>query len=344
MTRHPLLLAVFATDILTLLLLAGAAAVAFRIVLHWDPQDTGAHQLRLQAHAETAALAGAWAFGLHLFATASLIYAITNTLPDMVPGAMCGTGVLQAMRSGGPRMLIFRLVGLAILWVWWRMEKVNRDLPESPLAVVNARLVLLALPVLVLAEHAAWQAALAMEFQQPVNCCAIIYDRFSSLDDARQTMGVHNPLWMNAFSIATIGLLIAAIKAWKTCARRTSTVLLAVLTMVWLPLSAIALVRVLAAYHYGVLHHHCPWCLFLPEHRLPGFPIWAAWMLVALEAASALALSLFATDPSSPLGRTAGRKAAGAARNTVLAAMLFVLTTVGPALWWRLHFGVWLTG
>jgi len=344
MTRHPLLLAVFATDLLTLLLLAGAAAVAFRVVLHWDPKDTGAHQLRLQAHSETAVLAGAWAFGLHLFATMTLIYAITNILPDMVPGAMCGTGVLQAMRSGGPRMLIFRLVGLAILWVWWRMEKVNRELPEAPLAAVNARLVLLALPVLVLAQHAAWQAALAMEFQQPVDCCAVIYDRFSSLEDARQTMGVNNPLWITAFSFATIGLLIAAIMTWKTCAHRNRAVLLAVLAMVWLPLSAIALVRVLAAYHYGVLHHHCPWCLFLPEHRLLGFPIWSAWMLVALEAAAALALSLFAGDPLSPLDRMAGRQAAGAARNTVLAALLFILMTVGPALWWRLQFGVWMTG
>ncbi len=174
MTRHPLLLAVFTTDILTFLLILGASMTAFRIALHWDPQNTGAEQLRLQAHSETATLAVAWAFGLHLFATATLVYAMTNILPGMVPGAMCGTGVLQAMHSSGPRMLIYRLVGLAILWVWWRMENVNQSLPEAPLVPVTARMVLLALPVFGLALQASWQAALSLDFQQPVDCCAVM--------------------------------------------------------------------------------------------------------------------------------------------------------------------------
>jgi hypothetical protein len=33
-----------------------------------------------------------------------------------------------------------------------------------------------------------------------------------------------------------------------------------------------------------------------------------------------------------------------AARNTLLAVLIFLGLTVGPALWWRLRFGMWLTG
>ncbi len=344
MTRHPLLMAVFTTDILTFLLILGASATAFRIALHWDPQDTGARQLRLQAHSETAALAVAWAFGLHLFATMALVYAVTNILPDMVPGAMCGTGVLQAMHSSGPRMLIYRLVGLAILWVWWRIENVNRSLPEAPLVPINARVVLLALPVFGLALHASWQAALAMDFQQPVDCCAVIYDQFHSLTEARQTLGAGNTAWLTAFGALTLALVAVAMTAWKSPGRRWIHLLLAALALGWLPIAAIALVRVLAAYHYGVLHHHCPWCLFLPEHHLAGFPIWAAWMLVAMEAVTALVLSSLSVRQPPPVWRSACDHAAKAARNTLLAALLFVLLSTGPGVWWRLHFGMWLTG
>lgn len=344
MTCHPLLLAVFTTDILTFLLILGASATAFRIVLHWDPQDSSARQLRLQARSETAALAVAWAFGLHLFATMALVYVMTNILPGMVPGAMCGTGVLQAMRSGGPRMVIYRLVGLAILWVWWRMENLNQSLPEAPLVPVTARMVLLALPVLGLALQTSWHAALAMDFQQPVDCCAVIYDQFHSLQEARRTLGVGNAVWLTAFGTLTPALAAAAMTAWKSPGRRWIHLLLAALALGWLPIAAITLTRVFAAYHYGVLHHLCPWCLFLPEHHLIGFLIWTAWLLVAMESLSALMLSAFSARQPPPVRHNTCDQVARAARNTLLAALLFVFLGAGPAFWWRLHFGMWLTG
>ena len=344
MTRHPLLFAVFTTDILTFLLILGASATAFRIALHWDPQNTGAEQLRLQARSETATLAVAWAFGLHLFATATLVYAMTNILPGMVPGAMCGTGVLQAMSSSGLRMLVYRLVGLAILWVWWRVENVNQSLPEAPLIPITARLVLLVLPVLGLALQASWQAALSMDFQQPVDCCAVVYDQFQTLRAAQRTLGINDAVWLTAFGAMTIALLAAAWAAWKFPTRRRAHLLLAALTIGWLPIAAITLVRVLAACHYGVLHHHCPWCLFLPEHRLIGFPLWTSWLLVALEMLSALVLSALSVRQSPLVRRHACEQAATSARNTLLAALIFVLLSAGPAVWWRLHFGMCLTG
>lgn len=344
MTRHPLLLAVFTTDILTALLLLAASATAVRIALHWNPQDTGVKQLRLQTRSETAALAVTWAFGLHLLATATLIYGMTNILPGMVPGAMCGTGVLQAMQSGGPRMLIYRLAGLAILWIWWRIENVNQAQPEAPLVTLNARIVLLALPVFALALHAAWQAALALDFQQPVDCCAVIYDQFHSLQEARQPLGADKVVWLTAFGALTAALAASAMAAWKTPERHWVHPLLSAIALGWLTIAAIVLVRVFAAYHYGVLHHHCPWCLFLPEHHLAGFPIWAAWMLVAMEAPAAFVLSLLVTRQASPLQTSACHQASLAARNTLLAVLIFLGLAAGPALWWRLHFGMWLTG
>ena len=209
---------------------------------------------------------------------------------------------------------------------------------------VNARVVLLALPVFGLALHASWQAALAMDFQQPVDCCAVIYDQFHSLSEARRTLGAGNTAWLTAFGALTLALVAAAMTAWKNPGRRWIHMFLAALALGWLPIAAIALVRVLTAYHYGVLHHHCPWCLFLPEHHLAGFPIWAAWMLVAMEAVTALVLSSLSVRQPPPVWRNACDHAAKAARNTLLAALLFVLLSTGPGVWWRLHFGMWLTG
>jgi hypothetical protein len=344
MIRHPLLLAVFAADLVAFLLVLGASFTAFRIALNWSPQDPSEAQLRLEGRAETAALAVGWATGLTVFATVALIYALTNLLPDVVPGAMCGTGVLQSMQGAGARILIYRLLAVALLWLWWRVAQVNRSLPEGPLVVLGARLVLLALPAMGLALHAAWQAALAMDLQQPVDCCAVIYDHFRSLDEARRTLGAGRGVWLPAFAAASIAVVATAGAAWRNPRRPRRHWLLAALVLVWLPVAAIALTRFLSAYHYGVLHHRCPWCLFLPEHHLVGFPLWGAWLLASLETPPVLVLALIAARGSSAVAATATCRAGRAARNILLALLLFIALAVGPALWWRLTFGVWLAG
>ena len=112
----------------------------------------------------------------------------------------------------------------------------------------------------------------------------------------------------------------------------------------WLPIAAVALVRVWAAYHYGVLHHYCPWCLFLPEHHMIGFPVWIAWLVVAYEAPAALVLSLPFIRKLPGVSLPADVGARQAARNMLMAVVFFVLLAVGPAIWWRLHFGMWLNG
>jgi hypothetical protein len=344
MTRHPLLLAVLTADMMAFLLLLAAAATAFRVVLNWNPADTNTRQLRLQARSETSALAVSGAFGLHLFASAVLIYGLTNILPGVVPGAMCGTGVLQAMQSGGPRMLIYRFVATAVFWVWWRLERVNRALPEGPLVPINARIVLVLLPACGLALHATWQSLLAMDLQQPVDCCAVIYDQFRSLGEARQTMGIRNAFWAWSFAVITPILTVAAGIVWKGRPRRRLPLLMALLAGGWLPISAIALVRIFAAYHYGVLHHYCPWCLFLPEHHMVGFAVWTAWLLVALEAPAVFVLSVPSIRQRPAVSVQAGEGVRHAARNLLLAIIFFILLVVGPAVWWRLHFGMWLSG
>jgi len=344
MTRHPLLLAILTADMMTLLLLLVAAVTALRAALSWDPGDSGERQLRLEARVETVSLAVWWAFGLHLFATAILIYAMTNILPGLVPGAMCGTGVLQAMHSSGPRMLVYRLLATAVFWVWGRLEKVNDALPEAPLVPVNARIVLLLLPACGLALHASWQALTAMDLQQPVDCCAVVYDQFQSLGEARRTMGVGHGAWAGAFGVITPAMLLAAGAVWRGRPRRWPPLLLALFGCGWLPVAAVSLVRTFAAYHYGVLHHYCPWCLFLPEHYLAGFPVYAAWLLVALEVPAVLVLSARSLRERPNVWSTAEKGVRSAARNILLAGLVFVLLATGPAVWWRFCFGMWLTG
>ena len=109
----------------------------------------------------------------------------------------------------------------------------------------------------------------------------------------------------------------------------------------WVAVAGVALVRVLAAYHYEVLDHHCPWCLFLPEHGGAGFLLYGSLLVVALEGPVAwLTACLAHRYPDT--ADAAGERAVSACRRVLTATAVFALGAGLPALLWRLRHGVWM--
>jgi hypothetical protein len=113
--------------------------------------------------------------------------------------------------------------------------------------------------------------------------------------------------------------------------------------MLWVPVAALLLVNNLSAYHYEVLHHHCPWCLFLPEHRLVGYPLYGALALIGMEGLTVFILPRMVSDNPQAY-RHALDRCLRAARRLTIAGAFFLIFTLAPAVSWRLQFGTWLSG
>lgn len=343
MIWHPLLLAVLGMDALSFLLVVAAAFTAMRIVLEWAPHSASREQIQLEIRAETAAIQTKYGLVVFLLATLALIIGITNVFPGIVPGAMCGTGVLQATQGLGSRALALRLGALAVLYCWRVLETLNRLRPDAPLTLITARTLLVASPILFLASTDTFRAILAPDLHQPVECCAVVYDQFRSLAEAKSTAGLPDVFWIWAFMLGSLWLLLCGLRVWRSRSLSDvrKAVMLAFITLLWIPVAAVSLVRILAAYHYEVLHHHCPWCLFLPEHHMVGFPLFGALVFVALETAAAgVAAAVAQTFPG--LQAPAIRRFRQGGRRLVLATFLFLLLAGLPALIWRVGFGVWM--
>jgi hypothetical protein len=339
---HPAILAVLTADGITLLLLALAGWTALRITLHWSPGDADRRQLTLEADAEGTAITGRMALGLAGLSTGLLVVAVTAVLPDLVPGAMCGTGVLQGMGGLGGRAIALRGVGLGLLLMWGVVEGLNRQDPEGPLTRTAARLLLLALPTVALGAIETARAVFALDLHQPVSCCAVVYDQIRSPNAARTTAGLSDRFWVGACLATGAATLAGAamLTRCRTPARRPAIVT-AISAAAFLPAAAVALVRVLSAYHYGVLHHHCPWCLFLPDHRLVGYPLFGALALVAAEGiAAVVAARVGRRVPGLAPAATARLRRAGWRILTGLA--VFALLALIPPAVWRIRYGVWM--
>lgn len=132
----------------------------------------------------------------------------------------------------------------------------------------------------------------------------------------------------------------------KDKASSSSTVLastIAASTWLWIPVASLSLTRELAAYHYGVLAHECPWCLFTWRHHLVGFALYGSLLVAALESLAALVAS--SIERTKPTLQTATRaRILKASWRLSISVLLFLALSLFPALVWRLRHGLWIEG
>ena len=340
---HPLVLAVAAVDLCALALVVAAAVISLRVVTGWSPGEASRAQLLLERSSEVASVLGRLAWWLALVGGLLLVAATAGVLPALVPGAMCGTGVVEASDGAATRALVTRGLALLVLSAWHLLDRLDRSAPEAPLRPAVARTMLLATPLVVLALRDTWALVAALDPYQVVSCCAVVYDAAASDGSAVGLDGIS----LGSLAISAAGgllLLVAGLLLWRRPAVAGSAAAgrgLLLLALVWVPVTALVLVRLAAPYHYEVLHHHCPWCLFLAEHGMVGSPLFAALLLVALEVgAAALAGSMGRGCAAVAPAATARVRQAGL--RVVVAVLLFAVLAGGPAVLWRLRYGVWM--
>ena len=341
---HPLFLGIISVGAVALLLVLATALTAMRTAHNWQPLSTGSRQLSLEARAEAAVFQGRAAFWLYLLAAFLLTFGIANVFHEDIPGAMCGTGVCQAMATGCAKLLIYTGLVLLLMQVWYELEKLNQAGVDMPLAAANARLFLVIPPVALLALIQTVDTFAGIATHRPVDCCAVVYDQFRTLKAARTVVGLEEPLWIGTFIVLSLLLLVLAVATNRaaTAGRRTRTAL-AVVSLLWLPVAGLTLVNVLSAYHYGVLHHHCPWCLFLPEHNLVGYPLYGAMAWIGMEGFTVLCLPR-AVRKNPAVFKQSLVRCQQAGRRIVIAEILFLALALVPPLLWRLRYGVWMSG
>ena len=344
MIWHPLLLAIVGVDVMSGLLLLSTGVSAFQIALRWNPVSTDRTQIALEGRAESASIRGRWMLTLLLFSGLLVVVGISNVFHGVIPGAMCGTGVLQALGDSGRRMLLYRGFLVIALLFWFELDKLNRTDRCYPLTAFNARVFLAAAPLAALPLVESARAFAAVNVHQPVDCCAVVYDQFRNLTEARSAAGISNKFWLSAFVFLTtllaglaIGVRFSSTKRPRLRAGLTLT------TLAWLPVAAVALVCILAPYHYGVLHHHCPWCLFLPEYNFVGYPLFGTLAFVAVEGILVFCLPL-SVRQEKQLFSAALRRSLRACSHVLVGLAVFMLLACLPPLIWRFRHGVWMGG
>ena len=131
MIWHPLVWAFWVATATGGLLYATGAVQAVDVMLNWAPARADIDQLRREHRAETAVLLGRWFLGCLTAAALLGLVGIAGVWHQMIPGAMCGTGVLQAMGTDGSRAMIFWGLTLIVLYGWRVLDGLDSHHPQG---------------------------------------------------------------------------------------------------------------------------------------------------------------------------------------------------------------------
>lgn len=341
MIWHPLVWGFWVAAVTGSVLFVTAAIRAMDVVANWAPTQADNDQLRRESHAETAALLGHWSLG---FLTAAAVMGLAGVAVfwhRIVPGAMCGTGVLQAMGLSGNRAMLFWAVTLTILYGWRVLDRLDSHHPQGLLIPAAARLIITAAPFLTLALFYSWQAVMRIDSAPPVSCCAAVYDQvLGGPSGAVRAWLTAGALWGSL--LGSVVLPVAAILTSRL-RNRGSGALITAMAIAWAVGSAVAVKQVWSAYYYQVLSHPCPWCLFLPDYHGVGFLIFGCLTAAVMEG-----VAFWVAHDSSRrypiLSAPANRRLRRAAWRILAAIIGYTLLTAGPAIAWRLRTGVWMDG
>lgn len=334
---HPLLIAVMITDFIAVLLILAAAREAGRVVLGWAPAEASRKQLKLERAVERASLEGRAAFILLSLSSLGVVLAITAVLPAIVPGAMCGTGVLVATEGQGGRALGMRILALLALGVWRLLDRLDRREAEAPLAAGAARALLVATPLAVLAALDTSSAFLKLDTQESVECCSAVYDQLRMLGHDAPNLA---PL-RSAFAGLSLAVVALSAALWRLPGSKMLRLGLAGAAIPWVLIATRELILDISAYHYGVLNHHCPWCLFLPEHGNIGYLLFGALALVMVRSIRAVVFGA-AAERVPALFEFTKQGIRRSARWVFVASIVFLVFALGPVARWRMDNGVWI--
>jgi len=233
-----------------------------KFIKFWDFESFTPKQTKLEKQAYLASTMALFLFTLKLILLIYFVYTV-DSLSIIVPGAMCGAGVISANSYGMP-LLFVKLTTIFTLLLFLTLNSLDLQAKNYPYFKFKTW-VLLLISMLIFAEvYLDISYFFNIDLSVPVSCCSAL---FGNLEGA-------NPL---PFGLDTRGLLtifytlyIASILALilRNRALTVGTLLL------FLSISYYSIVYFFGTYIYELPTHKCPFCMMQKEYGYVGYFVW----------------------------------------------------------------------
>lgn len=246
------------------ILLTVAFLVSLKVLLKWDFESFTPFQFALERQAYLVSTIILFVFLMKFILVVYFIFSI-DTLSFLLPGAMCGAGVIKA-NAYGQYLLILKLSILFLLTLWIYVHSYDMRTKNHQWFKQKSTLFSLIFFLIILELGLDFSYFSNIDTHMPVSCCSAL---FGQLEGA-------NPLPLG-LSINFLLLLFYLLYMLVLLTIKSGyTILYIVANIFFVFISYYAVVYFFGTYIYQLPTHKCPFCMLQPEYYYVGYMLWGS--------------------------------------------------------------------
>ena len=255
------------SETLLYLLLFIAFLVTLGLLKKWNFNAFTAEQFILENHSYLVMTIIFFVILLKVVLLPYFVYTIDN-LSDLIPGAMCGAGVIKANGYGNP-LLILKIIILFLSGLWLTVNSIDLGAKNYPYLKLKSWFFVFIF-ILLSTEFALDILYFThIETSNPVSCCSVIFGQIGGANGL--PFGLDIPKLMILFYLLFL-LLVLAILA-------DNALLTIVASILFASISYYAVVYVFGTYIYELPTHQCPFCMLQDHYYYIGYLVWGLLFL-----------------------------------------------------------------
>jgi hypothetical protein len=219
------------------------------------------------------------------------VYTIDN-LSNLIPGAMCGAGVIKANEYGNP-LLSLKIIILFLSALWLSMNSI--DLKEKNYPYLKLKSWFFVLIFFMLSAEYLLDILYFthIETTNPVSCCSVIFG---------QTGGVNGlPFGLDIPKLLILFYLLFALLILTTV---SELAVMSIITSILFGVIAYySVVYFFGTYIYELPTHLCPFCMLQDHYFYVGYLLWGLLLLGVFLSIDAAIMQSFFRQPAKKLKR-----------------------------------------
>ena len=255
------------SETLLYLLLFIAFLVTLGLLKKWDFNAFTAEQFTLENRSYLVMTIIFFVILLKVVLLPYFVYTIDN-LSDLIPGAMCGAGVIKANVYGNP-LLVLKIIILFLSGLWLTVNSIDLGAKNYPYLKLKSWFFVFIF-ILLSTEFALDMLYFThIETSNPVSCCSVIFGQTGGANGL--PFGLDIPKLMILFYLLFL-LLVLAILA-------DNALLTIIASILFASISYYAVVYVFGTYIYELPTHQCPFCMLQDHYYYIGYLVWGLLFL-----------------------------------------------------------------
>ncbi len=233
-----------------------------KILKFWDFNSFSLRQTKLEKQSYLLSTIALFIFTFKLTLLIYFVYMI-DSLSTIVPGAMCGAGVISA-NSYGLVLLFVKLITIFTLLLFLTLNSLDLKAKNYPLLKLKNWVLLIALILIFLELYLSISYLFSIDISKPVSCCSALFGNLEGANPLPFGLDIKNLL------ILFYLLYIASILALVLENRHLTIITLILFAII----AYYGVVYFFGTYVYELPTHKCPFCMMQKEYYYIGYLIW----------------------------------------------------------------------